>query len=86
MALTYDKTSGSAYLYCNGAVAASANLGANICAKTSANLYFGYRRSSGNRFTGMMDEISLYNSALSQTAIQGIYMCGSAGKVPQIPQ
>jgi hypothetical protein len=36
-------------------------------------------------FAGLIDELSLYNRALSATEIQGIYKAGSAGKCPPPP-
>ena len=43
---------------------------------------FGYL---GYFFNGLVDEVSLYNRALSATEIQAIYAAGSAGKCPPSP-
>src|SRR5262249_48907967 len=45
-------------------------------------LFFGYRELGGitYRYSGTMDEVSLYNRALSAAEIQNIYVAGSAGK------
>ena len=83
VAVTYDKSSGMAYLYVNGAIVGSGNLG-NFPLQTATDLYLGYRPPGvpygPDTFTGVMDEPSLYNRALSQAEIQSIYNAGSAGK------
>jgi len=65
-----------------GAVVKQANLG-NFTPLTTGDLYLGLRPvggAAGTRFVGQMDEISLYNRALSAAEIQAIYGAGSAGK------
>ena len=82
IALTYDKTSGVAKIYRNGAQVATQNVGA-FTPQTSYDLHLGYRASSafqGTYFRGLMDEPSLYNRALSAVEIQNIYKSSSAGK------
>ena len=82
LALTYDKASGMATLYRNGVIVAGpTNLG-SFTPQTSYDLYFGFRPAgglAGSRYTGSMDEIEVFNRALSQTEIQAIYNAGSAG-------
>jgi hypothetical protein len=87
VALTYDKASGVAVIYLNGAAVTNKNLGSFI-PQTSYNLYFGKRASgpfSGSYFNGLMDELSLYNRALSSDEISAIYIAGSAGKCFTVP-
>ena len=83
VALTYDKTSGLANIYLNGQVVAQQVVGV-FTPQTAWNLYLGARVASpdGAHFywAGQMDEISLYNRALSVTEIAAIYNAGSAGK------
>ena len=83
VALTYDKPSGVATLYCNGTVVAQQTMG-SFTPKTTQNLHIGRRPTdpAGTRFTfiGMIDEASVYNRALAQNEIQAIYNAGSAGK------
>jgi hypothetical protein len=83
VALTYDKASGIATLYCNGAMVAQQTFG-SFTPKTFDNLHIGRRPidPAGSRFTfgGLIDEASVYNRALSQSEIQSIYNAGSAGK------
>lgn len=78
VALTYDRSSGSANLYLNGTAVATQGLGV-FTPQTSYNLYFGYRPGAAY-FGGLIDEVSLYNRALSASEIQSIYAAGSAGK------
>jgi uncharacterized repeat protein (TIGR01451 family) len=83
VALTYDKTSGVATLYLNGLVVAQQNLG-TFAFQTSYDLYFGYRPGgpgdTQHWFAGLLDEVELYNRALSGTEIAGIFYAGALGK------
>ncbi|HXC97733.1 MAG TPA: LamG-like jellyroll fold domain-containing protein, partial [Verrucomicrobiae bacterium] len=83
VALTYDKSSGTAALYLNGAIVASQNLGV-FTPRTSYNLYLGYRPPSSpylaTYYSGLMDEMSLYGRALAASEIQAIYIAGGEGK------
>jgi hypothetical protein len=82
VALTYDKTSGIASLFYNGAAVATGNLGVFI-PQTSYPLYLGTRFSgsgTGSYLNALLDEVSLYNRALAQEEIASIYIAGSAGK------
>ena len=84
VAMTYDKASGMAVLYCNGAVVATASLG-TFTPQTSFDLFMGSRPSgffSGLYFNGKMDEPSVYNRALTASEIQAIYNVGTGGKCP----
>src|SRR6185503_14085080 len=86
VALTYDKTSGVTRLYYNGAVVATTNLG-SFQAQTSFPLYLGYRPAGGGAagvlYRGQMDEVDVWNRALSPVEIRAIYLAGvtaGAGK------
>ena len=82
VAVTYSKSTGVAVLYANGVVLTSSNLGV-FTPMTTGDLYFGLRpfdAGAGTRFTGQMDDITLYSRALTATEIQAIYNAGSAGK------
>ncbi len=86
VALTYSRTNnGLAKLYYNGAVVASTNLGTNITLQTSPpfDLYFGKHLTSPtvlSRFVGQMDEIGLYNQALTDAQIQDLHTAGVLGR------
>ena len=85
VALTLDRTSGIAALYLNGFLVSQANLGAAFLPATKAPFYLGWRPSGmygGSRFSGGLDEFSLYNRALSAGEIQSIVLASDAGKVP----
>ncbi|MEI7938094.1 MAG: LamG-like jellyroll fold domain-containing protein [Verrucomicrobiota bacterium] len=84
VAATYTKSNGNAVVYVNGVPRAQANLGV-VTPRTIGDLYFGlrpYDGGAGMRFAGLMDEVSLYNRALSAAEIQAIYSADGAGKCP----
>ncbi|HMD55581.1 MAG TPA: immunoglobulin domain-containing protein, partial [Phycisphaerae bacterium] len=88
VALTYNKSSGIALLYLNGSVVASNNFG-NITPQTTYPLNIGRRTGqpigNGSNYGGLIDELSLYNRALTNSEIQAIYNAGGAGKCPIPP-
>jgi subtilisin-like proprotein convertase family protein len=83
VALTYDKASGQAFLYINGAQAASQNFG-TFTPQTSFPLNLGLRSAAitgqGSLYNGLLDELSLYSRALTPCEIAAIYNAGHAGK------
>jgi hypothetical protein len=82
VALTYDKTTGEAVLYRNCVAVATQSLGI-FTPQTSFDLYMGVRPSgpfSELYFQGMLDEVSLYNRALTAPEIQADYEAGKSGK------
>ena len=83
VALTYDAGSGVAALYLDGAQLLATNVGAFV-ASTTQDLYLGYRPAGGSfagrRFVGALDEVGLYDRALSGCEIQAIYTADSAGR------
>ncbi|MGO8836785.1 MAG: FG-GAP-like repeat-containing protein [Limisphaerales bacterium] len=87
VAMTYDKTTGVLTLYQNGAVVASGNVGI-WTPSTAFDLYLGIRPAgvfAPIPYQGLLDEVSLYNRALSSNEIAAIYAAGSAGKCPPPP-
>ncbi len=91
VALTYDKSSGTAILYYNGSVAESNNFG-SITPQTSYPAYhlnIGRRTAAttglGDTYGGLLDELSFYNRALSAAEIAAIYNAGSDGKCAPTP-
>lgn len=73
VALTYDKESGLATLYCNGMVVAQQALG-SFTPLTSSDFYIGRRPAGGvGSFSGSIDELAVYNRALSATEIRADY-------------
>jgi uncharacterized repeat protein (TIGR01451 family) len=84
VALTYDRNSGTALLYVNGAQVASTNLG-SITPQTAYPLYLGRLTTAGGPYQGLMDEISVYNRALYSNEIAAIYNAGIYGKCTPDP-
>jgi hypothetical protein len=85
VALTYDKAGGLAVIYVNGTIVAQTNMG-SFTPLTSSDLWLGRRPAPNVFYPGMLDEISVYNRALSQSEIQSIYAADGAGKcVPPPP-
>jgi len=89
VAVTYDKSSGAATLFVDGSSVTRSNIG-SFTPDTRGNLYLGFRPSgtaAGNRYTGALDELSLYNRALNPAEIEGVFLAGAAGKCtpPPIP-
>jgi subtilisin-like proprotein convertase family protein len=83
VALTFDKATSTAVIYHNGVAVGSTNFGVNFTPATSFNFYLGKRTSgpaTGALFQGLMDEVSVYDCALSDSEINSIYRAGAAGK------
>jgi hypothetical protein len=91
VALSYDKASGIAALYLNGTAVTQQNLGTFTPQTSFTNLLIGARTTFGSaanpsdKFSGQMDEISIYNRSLSQSEIQAIYAADGAGKCVSPP-
>ena len=84
IALTYDKLTGVATLYLNGAIVQQQNLGI-FTPLTSLDLLLGHRPSLPS-FSGLIDEVSIANRVLSPEEIQAVYDAGSAGKCKRGPR
>jgi predicted Ser/Thr protein kinase len=75
VAITYDKARGIAMLYKDGAVVARVNLG-SFTPQTSFDFFIGNRPSgsfAGAYFQGQMDDIAIYNRALTATEVRAGY-------------
>lgn len=82
VALTYSKTSGLARIYRNGVLIAEQAVGL-FMPQTSFPLYLGIRPSgsfAGYFYRGKLDELGIYNRALSGEEIQAIVNAGSVGR------
>jgi hypothetical protein len=87
VAFTYDRTSGLAAMYLNGAVIRSTNLGI-FTPQTTYPFYVGNRPAgpvSGTYFPGIIDELTLYGRVLTANEVQAIYLAGAAGKCASGP-
>lgn len=87
IALTYSKTTGDALLYVNSRPVALQLLDV-FEPNTKLDLWLG-RHSAVDEgktfFQGILDEISVYNRALTPAEIDAIYKAGSAGKSVLVP-
>jgi hypothetical protein len=75
VAMTYDKATGIGILYRNGAIVARMNLG-TFTPQTSFDIFIGCRPSgvfTGTWFRGQMDQIAVYNRALTAAEVQASY-------------
>jgi hypothetical protein len=75
VALSYDKTSGIARLFCNGKIVAEQKIG-QVTPQTSYDFYIG-RRPAGDglhSFSGLIAKAGVFNRALSTSEIQAIYL------------
>ena len=80
IAMTYDKTSGVGVLYRNGVAVATANLGV-VTPQTSFDFFMGTRPSgffTGIYFQGKIDEIGVYNRALTADEIREDFAAGNS--------
>jgi hypothetical protein len=81
---TYDKSSGIARLYVNGQMVQEENLGI-FTPRTDKRLNIGQRTitcfdgSNGSHFTGIIDEVQVFNRPLTQSEIKSIYDAGPSG-------
>ncbi len=86
VACTVDSGAGVGHLYHNGTRVASCSLPVSLNTSTFTPLSIGYRDVAsleplrGRRFAGLLDEVSVYNRALSASEVRAIYQRGSAGK------
>jgi subtilisin family serine protease/subtilisin-like proprotein convertase family protein len=83
VALTYNRLSGEAALYLDGTQVAQTNFG-NLLLQTSSDLYLGHRPNgaslAGTRFVGGLDEVGLFDRALSGCEIQAIVDADAGGR------
>jgi hypothetical protein len=81
VSVTYDRASGVARLFVNGAIVHESNIGSRQL-QTGYDLYLGNRTWGGGtlNYQGLMDELGFYNRALSLVEIQAIHAAGAIGK------
>ncbi|MGO9587745.1 MAG: protein kinase domain-containing protein [Limisphaerales bacterium] len=88
VAMTYDKTTGVLALYRNGVMLTNRNVG-SWTPSTAFDLYFGIRKAgvfAPIPYQGLLDEISLYNRALTAGEIKTCYDAVRKSKNPQPEQ
>lgn len=84
IAATYDPGSGIAKLYLNGVQVATQTFG-TLHLFRPGNLYLGYSADLGVDYHGQIDELGVYNRALSGAEIAAVYNEGNIGKRPIAP-
>jgi Concanavalin A-like lectin/glucanases superfamily len=91
IAWTYDKASGMSVLYVNGVVVAQRQMAPQIPAMTEQDLWVSYHDdrpgnwSTDRMFSGLMDDITVYNRALSASEIQATCTKESHGECLTLP-
>ena len=83
VAAVYDGT--HKYLYVDGALDASCSATGLISQNSYPVCIGGNAEAPGRIWNGLIDEVSIYNRALTASEIQAIYLAGSSGKcIPQV--
>jgi hypothetical protein len=91
IAFTYDKASGLGTLYLNGVVVAQRQLGSQLVAHTKGDIVFSQRNdrpgdwSTGRAYAGLMDDIALYNRALSASEVKVVLKKQNHGELLTLP-
>jgi YD repeat-containing protein len=84
VAVTYDRAAGQGRVYINGALRTTGNVGTNT-PRTNYKLYFGNVPFDPNFFRGLLDEVSIYDHALTSNEVAAVFAAGAAGKCPPAP-
>ena len=86
VAATYDAASGVFTAYVNGVAVNSATLGSLNILATDAPVDLGSEADdgSGRYFPGLIDEVEIFNRALTAGEVAAIYNAGSAGKCKSV--
>jgi hypothetical protein len=91
VALTYDKSTGISRLFINGSIVTQKNFG-TLTPDTTGPLFFGWRPCSrpedstyDRYFSGLLDEVAIYNCSLSPEEVRAICMEENNGELPPAP-
>ena len=82
VAVTFDSVAARARLYIDGMLMHTVTVPAGFVPDTRDDLYFGSNGARDYPFLGMLDEISLFNRALTPEEVAMIYASGETGKCP----
>lgn len=77
---TWDSQSGSLILYLNGSVEGTSSLSGSYVNENTSSVWIGsaqYGGSGNRRFPGMIDDVRIYNRALTPDEINALYSAGS---------
>jgi len=80
IACIYDENTGELGIYKNGIQIAVDNSNFGSIILNDVDIYIGQFNGNVHLFDGLIDELSIYNRALSDSEIQSIYNAGSEGK------
>jgi YD repeat-containing protein len=84
VAVTYDRAAAQGRVYINGVPRSTVALG-NFTPRTNYKLYFGNQPFDANFFRGLLDEVSIYDRALTSNEVAAVFAAGAAGKCPPAP-
>jgi uncharacterized repeat protein (TIGR01451 family) len=84
VAVTVNRATGFGVFYINGSASGTFTPPPGTVTNT-VPMWIGKLHSQGNRCEIAVDELEIFNRALTQTEIQGIYSAGSAGKCRPAP-
>lgn len=84
VAVTYDRVAGQGRVYINGVLRTTTAVG-SYTPRTTYKLYFGNVPFDPNFFRGLLDEISIYDHALTSNEVAAVFAAGAAGKCPPAP-
>jgi len=83
VAMSYDRNLGSIQFYVNGSQICNNDFSGDILDTTNDPAYIGYNPSGGDEYThGLIDELYVFNRALSSDEIFALYQGGLSGDVP----
>jgi YD repeat-containing protein len=84
VAMTYERATSLGRVYINGVLRNTVTVG-NYTPRTSYRLFFGNVPFDPNFFRGLLDEVSIYDHALTASEIAGVFSAGAGGKCPPAP-
>jgi len=82
--VTYDPAAGQGRIYFNGALRTTVAVG-SYTARTGYRLFFGNVPFDPNFYRGLLDEVSIYDRALTSNEVVTAFAAGAAGKCPPAP-
>jgi hypothetical protein len=80
--MTYDDTTKTATIYKNGTLLSSGTGGGSLISEAVGNLIIGNNAATSRTFDGSIDDVRIYNRALTASDIQALYALGSGAPSP----
>jgi YD repeat-containing protein len=84
VAVTYDRAAGQGRIYFNGVLRMTVSVG-SYTARTGYRLFFGNVPFDPNFYRGLLDEVSIYDHALTSNEVAAVFASGAGGKCPPAP-